>query len=87
MNHLNFFKDMFVSIQDFSKILLIMFFFKNEGDLLHESVYLKKDNNRLRLQNKKVSMEQNDDYLDYIKNQEKSIIEEILKILNEEMEQ
>ena len=78
MNRVNCFKDMFESIQDFRKIVLLTLLFKYEVDLLQESGYLKNDNISLRLQNKKVSMEQKDDYLDYTKNQEKSIIEKIL---------
>ena len=50
MNYEIFFKDMFESIPDFRKIVLILNLFKNDGDLLNECGFLKSDINRLSLE-------------------------------------
>ena len=78
MNYENYFKDLFESITDFRKIVLLMFLIKNDNDLLTECGFLKDDINRLNLEFKNILMEQNEEYLDYIKNEEESIIEKIL---------
>ena len=44
-----------------------MFLIKNNVDLLSECGYLKNDIKRLNLEFKKILMEQNEDYLDFIK--------------------
>ena len=75
----NYFKDRFESISDYRKIVIIMFLFKTDNDLLTECGFLKDDINRLILEFKNILMEQNEEYLDYIKNEEESIIEKILK--------
>ena len=45
MNHGNCFEDLFESIPDYRKIVLLMFFIKNDVDVLHECAFLKSDNN------------------------------------------
>ena len=77
MNHVNYFKDLFESIPDYRKIVLLMFLIQNDADLLKECGFLKSDNNRLNEEFKKILLEQIE-YLDYIKNQEESIIGKIL---------
>ena len=83
MDHVKYFKDLFQSIPDYRKIVLVMFAIKNDAALLHECGFLKDDNNRLRLEFKNFLMKQNEEYLDYIKNEDESILE---KILNKYME-
>ena len=78
MNYGNYFKDMIQSIPDYRKIVLILFLIRIENDLLTECEVLQNDINRLIFEFKNILMEQNEDYLDYIKNQEESIIEKIL---------
>ena len=55
-----------------------MFFKKKTDDLVRECGFLKNDINRLRLEFKKSLLEQNEDYLEYVKDQEESIIERTL---------
>ena len=78
MNNLNYFNDMFESIPDFRKIVLLMFLIKNHVNLLYECGFLKGD---IRYQYKKyknILLELNQEYLDFSKNEEESIIEKIL---------
>ena len=78
MNKVNYFKDLFESIDDYRKIVLLIFLIKNDNDLLTESGFLKDDINRLNKEFKKILIEQNEEYLDYIKNEEESIVERFL---------
>ena len=55
-----------------------MFSIKNDVDLLNDCGLLKNDIIRLDLEFEKILMEQNEDYLVYIKIEEESIIEKIL---------
>ena len=43
MDHVIYFKDFFESIPEYRRIVLKMFFFKSDVDLLTECGYLKKD--------------------------------------------
>ena len=81
MNYENYFKDMFGSIPDYRKKV---FSIKDDDDLLEECGFLKSDINHLIKEFKSILMEQNEEYLDHIKNQEEIIIK---KILNKQMEQ
>ena len=78
MKYENYFKDLFESTLDYRKIVLLIFLIKIDEDLLKECGFLKSDINRLNLEFKIVLMEQNEEYLDQIKNEEESIIEKIL---------
>ena len=55
-----------------------MFLIKNDADLLTECGYLKNDINSLNKALKNILLEQNEEDLDYIKNEEESISEKIL---------
>ena len=55
-----------------------MLLIKNDSDLLTECGFLKDDINLLILEFRNILMEQNEEYLDNIKNEEESIIENIL---------
>ena len=72
MKYENYFADMFESIPDYGKIVLIILLIQNGGDLLKENGFLKSDINRLNKGFKYISLEQNEEYLDYIKNEEES---------------
>ena len=58
--------------------MLLKFLFKDDNDLLTEWDFLKDDILRLNLEFKNLLMEQNEEYLDYIKNEEESIVEKLL---------
>ena len=72
----NFFKDMFESIPDYRKIVLILFLIKTGEDLLKECGFLKSDFNRLFKEYENNLMEQNGEYLDHIKNLKEAVIEQ-----------
>ena len=55
-----------------------MFLYKNDVDLITECEYLKNDNNGSCLEFNNILMEQNENFLDYIKNEKESILESIL---------
>ena len=78
MDNVNYFKDLFKSISDFRKIVLIMFLPKDDKILLKEVGFSKNDINQLSLEFKNILLEENEQYLDYVKNEEESVIEKIL---------
>ena len=78
MNYENYFKDLFEFIRDYRKIVLTLFLIQNDADVIKECGFLKSEINRLNQEYKIFLLEQNEEYLDYIKNQEEAIIEKIL---------
>ena len=78
MNYETYFEAMFESIPDHRKIRLLLYLIKNDVDLLNECGYFKNVIICLNLEFKNIFLEQNEEYLDYIKNEEKSITEKIL---------
>ena len=80
MDNINYFKDFFESIHDYKKILLLILLIQNDKDLLHGVAFSERDISRLNKDFKNILIEEHENYLDYIKNEEESIIE---KILNE----
>ena len=78
MNNVYYFKDLFESIADHKKIVLLTFLIKNDVNFLYDCGFLKGDINFLYNEFKNILLELNEDYLDHIKNQEESIIERIL---------
>ena len=78
MNNTNYFKDLFESIPDYKKIVFLLFLIKNDIDLLREVGFSERDINRLNLEFKNILIDQHEKYLDYIKNEEESIIERFL---------
>ena len=78
MDNKKYFKDIFESIHDYKKIVLLIFLIQNDKNLLKEIGFSKNDNNRLNLEFKKILLEQNEEYLDYIKNEEESVLEKFL---------
>ena len=75
MDHVNYFKDLFESIPDFGKIVLLIISNKFDCELLNEYSYLKHDISRLCLEFKIYLLEQNKEYLEFIENEEESILE------------
>ena len=85
MNFEYYFKDIFESFPDYRKIVLLMFLIKNDNDLLTECPFLKDDIDRLNLEFKNKLKEQNEEYLDYIKNEEESIFEAYFSTMYEDV--
>ena len=75
MDHVNFSKDLFESLSDYRKTVLIVFSIKNDVDCRS----LKIDFICLCLEFKNISLQQNEEYLDYFKNEEESINGRILE--------
>ena len=84
MNNSSYFKDLFESIPDYRKIVLLIFLNQNHKNLLKEIGYSKNDIDLLNFEFKNILIEQNEEYLSYIKNEEESINE---KFLNKKMDQ
>ena len=62
MDNINYFKDLFESIPDYRKIVLLIFLIKSDEDLLKECGFLMSDINRLIKEYKNILMEQNEEY-------------------------
>ena len=78
MDNKNFFKDIFESIHDYKKIVLLIFLIQNDKNLLKEIGFSKNDISLLNLEFKSILIEGHEDYQSNIKNEEKSFIERIL---------
>ena len=78
MNNINYFKDIFESIRDYKKIVLLIFLIQNNKDLLKEIGFNENDINLLNKEFENILISQNENLLSYIKNQEESIIEKFL---------
>ena len=79
MNYENYFNDLFESIPDYRKIVLLIFLIENDKDFLKEFSFSENDINRLALEFRNILKEQHEEYLDYVKNEEESIVERFLK--------
>ena len=78
MNNVNYFKDLFESIPDYKKIVLLMFLNKNNVNFIHECRFSKSDINYLYKQFKNNLLELNEENLNHTKNEEESILEKFL---------
>ena len=78
MKYVNFFKELFESMEVYRKRVLLIYLKKNDGDFINESGFLKSDTNCLCLEFKIFLMKRNEKYLDYIKKEEESVLERIL---------
>ena len=78
MKNSNYFKDIFESITDYRKIVLIIFLIQNDKNLLKEIGFSKNDINFINLEFKNILLEEFENYLDHIKDQEESILEKFL---------
>ena len=77
-NNNYYFKDLFESISDYRKKVLLMFLFKNDKVLLPEIGFSERDINHLNLEFRNILLEQHEEYLNYIKNEEESNVQKIL---------
>ena len=78
MNNVNFFTDLFKSIPDYKKIVLLMFLIKNDIIFLYDCGFLKGDIIFLYKEFKNILLEFNEEHLDHIKKQEESNLEKFL---------
>ena len=78
MDNSNYFRDFFESILDYKKIALLIFFIQNDKNLLKELEFSENDINRLYFEFKKILLEQNEEYLDFVKNEDEAILEKFL---------
>ena len=78
MENENYFKDIFESIHDYKKTVLLIFLIQNDKNLLKEIGFSKNDINRVSIEFTNILSEEFEDYLSYIKNEEESILEKIL---------
>ena len=73
-----YFRELFESIPDYNKIVLLIFSIQNDKNLLKEIGFAKADIINLILEFKNILLEEFENYLDYIKDQEESILEKFL---------
>ena len=78
MNNQNYFKDIFKSIPDYRKTVILIYLVQNDKVLLNEIGFGKNDINCLNLEFKNILVEVSENYLYYIKNEEESILEKFL---------
>ena len=78
MNNSNYFKDIFKSIPDYRKIVLLIYLIQNDKNLLNEIGFSKNDIKNLNSEFKNILLEEYENYLYYIKNEEESIIEKFI---------
>ena len=78
MNNENYFKEIFESIHDYKKIVLLIFLIQNDKNLLKEIGFSKNDNNLLSIEFKYILLEEFEEYLSFIKNKEESLLEKFL---------
>ena len=58
--------------------MLLIFLIQNDKNLLHEIGFSERDINHLNLEFENNLKDQHEEYLDYVKNQEESILEKFL---------
>ena len=78
MDNIIYFRDLFESIPDYRKIVLLIFLIQNDKNLLKEIGFSQRDINQLSIEFKNILLEEFENYLDYIKNEEESILEKFL---------
>ena len=75
MDNVKYFEDLSKSIPYCRKIVLLLFLIRSDKDLLKQGGFLKNDINCLSKEFENIKSEQNKEYLNYIKNEEESVIE------------
>ena len=73
-----YFKGLFESIPDYRKIILLIFLIKDDKNLLKEIGFGKNFIDRFSLEFENISIEQHENYLDYVKDPEESLLEKFL---------
>ena len=65
---------MFESIPEYRKKVLLIFLIQNDKNFLKEIGFIERDINRLNLEFKNILLKQHEENLNYIKDQEESIL-------------
>ena len=78
MHTIKYFTELFESVEEYKKIVLLTFLIKIDKDLLREIPFSEYDISSLYLECKSFLIEQHEEYLDYVKNEEESIVERFL---------
>ena len=78
MKYENYFRDIFESIPNYRKIILLLFLIKDHKGFLLEISFSERDISCLNSEFRNVLKKQLEEYLDFVKNQEESIIERFL---------
>ena len=63
---------------DYRKIFLLIFLFQNDKDFIREVGFSERIITRVNLGLKNILIEQHEEYLDYVRNEEESIVERFL---------
>ena len=69
---MKYYKDLFESIPDYRKIVLLLFPIQKDKNLLKENGLSKNDINRINLEFKGVLKKQHEEYLEQFKNEEET---------------
>ena len=80
MDNSNYFREIFESIPEYTKLVLSLFLIRIYKNLLLEIGFTELDINRVNLEFKNIFLEQGEKYLDYIKKEEESKIERFLNL-------
>ena len=78
MDNVNYFRDLFESISDYRKTVLLKFLIQNDKNLSKEIGFSKNDNILINIDFKNILLEGYEIYLDFIKDQEESVLEKFL---------
>ena len=78
MNYEDYFKGLLESIPDYRRIVLLILLIQNDRGLLRDIGVSERDINRLILEMKYILKEQHQEYLDYVKNEEYSVVGKFL---------
>ena len=78
MDYVNYFTDLLKFIPDYRKFVLLIFLLQIDKYLFREIGFNELDNNCLNLEFKNFLVEQYEEYFEYVKNQEESIVERFL---------
>ena len=79
MNNVKYFEDLFESIPDYRKIVLLLFLIENDVNSLYECGFKKGNIHYLYKKFRDILLELNEEYLGYIKNEVESILEKFSK--------
>ena len=79
MDNSNYFKNLFESISDYRKIVLLKFLSQNDKNLFKEIGCSKNDINLLNLEFKNILIEGYEEYLEFVQNIKESAKEKLLK--------
>ena len=77
MDQVTFFEDIFESVPDYKKIVLLIFLIKGDKKLIKRIGFSENDINQSSPEFKNILIEQHENYLNFVKDQEESTIEQI----------